>query len=151
MRIRILFLATSILLFGAIMTVPRIIEASKLSAATANSTNPVQGGQPEITVGESIRNDTSPPVREIDSTAQVTAYVPLARHDKELQRLIAEVINRQTMCILIDRYANAFSFGAKACPWGVNDKPPLLQSSANANGKSIHFVIPFDCHMLTGQ
>src|SRR5262249_2345130 len=25
----------------------------------------------------------------------------------------------------IDRYANAFSFGVKACPWGVNDKPPL--------------------------
>ena len=60
-----------------------------------------------------------------DSTAQVTPYLPLARQDEKLKDLIAGVINRQTLCIHIDRYANAFSFGAKACPWGVNDKPAL--------------------------
>src|SRR4030095_12868745 len=60
-----------------------------------------------------------------DSTAQVTPYVPLASKDNKLRDLIAGVLNRQTLCILTDRYANAFAFGAKACPWGVNDKPPL--------------------------
>lgn len=43
-----------------------------------------------------------------DSTAQVWPYLPFAKEDKQLQLLIAGVLNRQVQNILYDPYANAF-------------------------------------------
>lgn len=56
-----------------------------------------------------------------DSVEQVVHYVPFAKEDPELQRIIGGLIKRHIRYVQIDPYANAFNESANDWHWNTTD------------------------------
>lgn len=60
-----------------------------------------------------------------DSTEQVRHYIPYAKEDAELQRIISGVIRRQMFYINIDPYTNAFNETASGKHYNAGDQSDM--------------------------
>lgn len=89
-----------------------------------------------------------------DSTNQVWPYLRFARQDPALARLLCGVVNRQTACVLIDPYANAFNDGPTGGHWQSDRtamKPELHERKYELD--SLCAVLRLACayHAATGD
>lgn len=103
-----------------------------------NVTHTTPGGRPDTFV-----HAGSPAVLSLrDSTTQVWPYLALVTRDAALRQLVAGVINRQTQCILLDPYANAFyADKAQVSEWqpGIQERKWALDSLCHPIRLGYHY------------
>ena len=89
-----------------------------------------------------------------DSGAQVWPYVPFAKDDDALRKMIRGVILRQFKCILIDPYANAFNDGPTGSEWEkdlTDMKPELHERKYEIDSLCYPIRLAFYYWQLTGD
>ena len=89
-----------------------------------------------------------------DCSAQVWPYMPFMKEDKNLQNLIAGVINRQVECVLIDPYANAFNFAKEGGEWMSDNttmRPELHERKWEVDGLCYVIRLGYNYWKLTGD
>lgn len=89
-----------------------------------------------------------------DSTAQVWPYLSLVNDDKNLKKMFMGVINRQTKCILIDPYANAFNDESSSGEW-QNDltvmKPGIHERKWEIDSLCYYIRLAYNFWRTTGD
>ncbi|MEG8945663.1 glycoside hydrolase family 125 protein [Rosettibacter firmus] len=89
-----------------------------------------------------------------DSTAQIWPYLEFVNEDDNLKLLIMGLINRQTKCVLIDPYANAFNYDKKKSMWS-NDltemKPELHERKWELDSLCYTIRLAYKFWKLTGD
>ena len=60
-----------------------------------------------------------------DSVEQVIHYIPFAKNDPQLQRILSGLIKRHFQYIHIDPYANAFNESANDWHWNTTDETEM--------------------------
>jgi len=91
-----------------------------------------------------------------DCSAQVWPYMPFVKDDKQLQQLVAGVINRQVESVLLDPYANAFKFSVDDADKGWQSdntimKPELHERKWEVDGLCYVIRLSYHYWKLTGD
>ncbi len=90
-----------------------------------------------------------------DSSAQVNPYLPLCKEDKHLSSMVEGVIRRQTKCILLDPYANAFyKDSSKISQWKSDKtemKPGVHERKWELDSLSYSIRLAYQYWKITGN